>query len=136
MNKCSSLTAGRQNICSGWIGPWPATLYVDKYKIGIDFPLHYVYNIDVINERGDRKMKAIITKASDSSFLKPFNSNEIELITKLIATYGSIIIEKNDFWKDESIDVIKRCFNINNDKLAKYISESDYYITIYDDYIE
>lgn len=81
-------------------------------------------------------MKAIITKASDSSFLKPFNSNRMESITKLIAEYGGIIIEKNDFWKGESINEIKRCFYINDDKLAKHISKSDYYITIYDDYVE
>lgn len=81
-------------------------------------------------------MKAVIRKVSDDNFLKPFNSNNIETIERLIKEYGRIIIEDNDFWKDESIDTIKRCFNINNNKLAKYISESDYEITIYDDYIE
>ena len=81
-------------------------------------------------------MKAFITKASDSSFLKPFNSNRMESITKLIAEYGGIIIEKNDFWKGEPIYEIKRCFYINDDKLAKHISQSDYTITIYDDYVE
>ena len=81
-------------------------------------------------------MKAIIIKASDGSFLKPFNSNRMESITKLITEYGGIIIEENDFWKGESIYEIKRCFHIDDDKLAKYISKSDYYITIYDDYVE
>lgn len=81
-------------------------------------------------------MKAVIRKVSDDNFLKPFNSNNIETIERLIKEYGRIIIEDNDVWKDESIDTIKRCFNINNNKLAKYISESDYEIIIYDDYIE
>lgn len=81
-------------------------------------------------------MKAIITKASDSKFLKPFVSHNIEAIERLIKKYDQIIIEDNYFWKDESIDEIKRCFNINDNKLAKHISESDYHIIIYDDYVE
>ena len=81
-------------------------------------------------------MKAIITKASNGRFLKPFNSCNIKEIERLIKEYDSIIIEDNSTWKDESIDVIKRCFDINDNKLAKHISESDYYITIYDDYVE
>lgn len=81
-------------------------------------------------------MKAIMTKVSDSRFLKPFTSHNIEAIERLIKEYDRIIIEDNSFWKDESIDEIKRCFDINDNKLAKHISESDYYITIYDDYIE
>ena len=81
-------------------------------------------------------MKAFITKVSDDKFLKPFNFHNIKAIERLIKEYDRIIIEDNDFWKDESIDTIKWCFNINNNKLAKHISESDYQITIYDDYIE
>ena len=81
-------------------------------------------------------MKAIITKVSDSKFLKPFISNNIKEIERLIKEYDSIIIEDNSTWKDESISEIKRCFGINDNKLAKHISESDYHIIIYDDYIE
>lgn len=81
-------------------------------------------------------MKAIITKASGRRFVQPFNSNSIDSIMKLVNEFDSIIIERNDFWKGESVDTIKACFHIDNTKLAKFISESDYYITIYDDYIE
>ncbi len=81
-------------------------------------------------------MKAFITKASNDNFCKPFSCNCIEGINNLIKQYGRIIIKENTFWKGDSIKQIKYCFDLTSDKLAKWISESDYQITIYDDYVE
>lgn len=45
-------------------------------RLGIDFPLHYVYNIGVINKKGEIKMIIALPKEFECSLEK----NEIEII--------------------------------------------------------
>lgn len=79
-------------------------------------------------------MKAILTRASDYG-VASFQVNSLEQIEELMEKEGEIILRYNDFYGDDP-SRIKDFFDINDDELAKWISESKYEITIYDDYIE
>ena len=79
-------------------------------------------------------MRAIITKASDDYYFKPYKFTDIAQLKTLIQNETKIIIGFNS-WEDESIENIMKYCEVD-EKLAKKISKSTYEIKIYDDYVE
>lgn len=76
-------------------------------------------------------MKLLITKASDINYI---DISDIYDISTLYQRYGRFVIEENS-WKNYKIEAIIRCWNVSIEK-AKQISNCDFRLIIYDDYIE
>ena len=76
-------------------------------------------------------MKLLIAKASDSQYLNISNMYDIPI---LYQKYGKFVIEEN-YWKNRDIETIIRCWNVSIEK-AKQISDCDFELLIYDDWIE
>lgn len=76
-------------------------------------------------------MKLFITKASDINYIDISNMYDI---STLYQRYGRFVIEEN-FWKNYEIETIIRYWNVSIEK-AKQISNCDFNLIIYDDYIE
>ena len=76
-------------------------------------------------------MKLLITKVSDINYI---DINNMYDISTLFQRYGRFVIEENP-WKNYAIEAIIRCWNVSIEK-AKQISNCDFHLIIYDDYIE
>lgn len=76
-------------------------------------------------------MKLLITKASDINYI---DISDIYDISTLYQRYGRFIIEENS-WKNYKIETIIRYWDVSIKK-AKQISNCDFRLIIYDDYIE
>lgn len=72
-----------------------------------------------------------IRKASDSKYT---DISAIYDIRTLHKKYGEFIIKENP-WKNRDVEAIARCWNVSIEK-AKQISDCDFQLIIYDDWIE
>ena len=72
-----------------------------------------------------------IRKASDSKYTDIIDIYDIRTLHK---KYGEFIIKENP-WKNRDVEAIARCWNVSIEK-AKQISNCDFQLIIYDDWIE
>lgn len=76
-------------------------------------------------------MKLFITRASDNNYTDIISMSDIPA---LYNKYGRFIIKRNH-WKDKEIETVAPCWNVSTEK-AKEISECEFQLVIYDDWIE
>lgn len=72
-----------------------------------------------------------IRKASDSNYTDIIDIYDIPTLHK---KYGEFIIKEN-LWKNRDVEAIARCWNASIEK-ANQISNCDFQLIIYDDWIE
>ena len=72
-----------------------------------------------------------VRKASDSKYTDIIDTYDIRTLHK---NYGEFIIKENP-WKNRDIETLVRCWNVSIEK-AKQLSNCDFQLIIYDDWIE
>ena len=72
-----------------------------------------------------------VRKASDSKYTNIIDIYDIRTLHK---KYGEFIIKENP-WKNRDIETLARCWNVSIEK-AKQLSDCDFQLIIYDDWIE
>lgn len=72
-----------------------------------------------------------VRKASDSKYTDIIDIYDIRTLHK---KYGEFIIKENP-WKNRDIETLARCWNLSIEK-AKQLSNCDFQLIIYDDWIE
>lgn len=72
-----------------------------------------------------------VRKASDSKYTDIIDIYDIRTLHK---KYGEFIIKENP-WKNRDIETLARCWYVSIEK-AKQLSNCDFQLIIYDDWIE
>jgi hypothetical protein len=81
-------------------------------------------------------MKFVIVKASDDYWRRIKEFKNLKDLLKYREKMGDDLIISDNHWKGEDPVDIMRFLRIEDIEIAKEISEIDYEIEIYDDYIE
>ena len=86
--------------------------------------------------KGDKKMKFVISKASNDYWRNVKNFKDLKDLLKYHEKMGEDLIISDNDWKGEDPVDIMYYLRIDDIEIAKEISKIDYEIQIYDDYRE